>query len=129
MVAHEQGHAAARGSGYSWPWYDVLWIVAYPLAFVFSAMGMPELIAAAGLVHALLWLRFIHHLTLRDETKADRWAAQRAGQAAYAKSLVMYLVEVHGADPRLIRYRLRRLGLPAEQTEQLLKNAAKPDGC
>jgi hypothetical protein len=129
MVTHEQGHAAARGKGCSWPWYDLFWTVAYPLAFAFSALGMPELIAAAGLVHALLWLRFNSYLTLRDEVKADQWAAQRAGQESYAGSLVKYLAKVHGADPRLVRYRLRRLGLPAEQTEQLLKNAAKPDGC
>ena len=127
MVAHEQGHAAARGKGSSWPWYDLFWTVAYPLAFAFSALGMPGLIAAAGLVHALLWLRLVHQLTLRDEAKADRWAAQRVGQEAYAESLVKYLEEVHRVDPRLICYRLRHLGLSAAQSEQLLKKAAKPD--
>jgi hypothetical protein len=121
LVAHEYAHVlnSPRGCGCAWP--DLLWLVAYPLSWWLAGLN-PGLIAAAGLLHALLWLRISYALRLRDEVRADAWAAEHLDRQAYARALADYHRRVYPDGPHAaMRYRLRKLGLDSNQIEELLK--------
>lgn len=115
MVLHEAGHGVGFRLGCAWE--DLLWVLAFPVAFLLRPV--PLLILAAALVHAQLWLHLVQWLRDRAESAADRWAAARSGRPAYARALAQYLGLFGEGGARLCRSRLRRLGLSAEEIERL----------
>jgi hypothetical protein len=115
MVLHEAGHGAGFKLGCVWE--DLLWVLAFPVAFLLRPV--PLLILAAALVHAQLWLHLVQWLRDRAESAADRWAAARSGRLAYARALTQYLGLFGDDGGRLCRSRLRRLGLSEEEIERL----------
>jgi hypothetical protein len=121
LVAHERGHLATGPRTCGCAWYDVLWLVAYPLAVLLSPL--PLLIAAAALLHALLWLRLAHWMRLRSEARADRWAAECTDPQGYARALVLFHRQVSGTGgaPNA-RRRLLNMGLSPDEAGRLLES-------
>ena len=126
LIAHERGHLATGPRTCGCAWYDVLWLIAYPLAVLLSPL--PLLIVAAALLHALLWLRLAHWMRLKSEARADRWAVDRTDPQGYARALVLFHRQVSGAagGSSNARRRLIGMGLSQDEADQLLEPA--PEG-
>lgn len=120
LVAHEYAHVLQAPGGCGCSWHDLTWLVAYPLSWWLAGIS-PPLIMAAGLLHALLWMRIAYTLRLRGELRADRWVAERLAKLEYARALAAYqrAIQPEGPLPAL-RYRLRKLGLSPEQIAEVL---------
>lgn len=121
LVAHERGHLATGPRSCGCAWYDVLWLVAYPLAVLLSPL--PLLIVATALLHALLWLRLAHWMRLKSEARADRWAADHTDLTGYARALIAFHHQVSGGGggPNA-RRRLISMGLSPEEAGRLLES-------
>lgn len=117
LLLHEAGHIANTARGCAW--HDLLWALAYPLAWL--VRSVPLLLLPAAALHVSLWLRLEYWLQLRVEARADRWAAEAMGTLEYARALAEYLVVFErGASSALRRTRLRALGLSAEELAAIL---------
>jgi hypothetical protein len=97
-----------------------LWLVAYPLAWWLAGIAAP-LIAAAALLHALLWLRLSYRLRLGSEYRCDERAVELTDLYGYVGALAAYQRKVSaGRRPQVLRARLIRLGLSPEKADALL---------
>lgn len=117
LLLHEAGHVVAGGRGCAW--HDLLWALAYPIAWLLGPLPMVLLLTAA--LHVSLWLRLEYWLQQRAEAKADRWAATAMGSLAYARALAEYLaVFEDSGSTALRRSRLRAMGLSAAEITAVL---------
>lgn len=118
LLLHEAGHIAAGRRGCAW--HDLLWALAYPLAWLLRPL--PLLLLPLAALHVSLWLRLEYWLTQRAEAQADRWAAAALGKLEYARALAEYLALFEqGTGTALRRARLRALGLNADELAAILR--------
>jgi hypothetical protein len=117
LLAHEAGHSAAGGLGCAWQ--DLMWLLAYPVVYVLSAV--PLLILVALALQVSLWLRLDYALRLRREASADRWAGAVIGRRIYAEGIERYLRDLDvSAGAPLRRTRLAGLGLTPGEIDEIL---------
>ena len=122
MLTHEAAHVVLGSRRPGCAWYDLSWVLAFPLAL----LGQPLTLLAAAVLHTMLWLRLQRWLTARAETAADRWAAEQCGGTEYVRALAEYLLafEAPGAT-RLRQQRLGALGLTAAEINGLLDSVGR----
>lgn len=116
-MLHELGHIAHGLRGCAW--HDLLWVAAYPVAYLLASV--PVLILAAALIHTNVWLHLEQWLRAKAEAQADRWAIAQMGQLDYARAMCSYLELFERRGTRqATRQRLRKMGLSAEDIARLL---------
>jgi hypothetical protein len=118
LLLHERGHIADGQRGCAW--HDLLWALAYPVAWL--VRPLPLMLLPLAALHVSLWLRLEYWLQMRAEARADRWAAEKMGRMEYARALAEYLALFEqGTSSYMRRTRLRALGLSAEELASILR--------
>ena len=117
LLEHEAGHLR---SGCSLAWWDLLWLIAWPLGWLFGPV--PAWYIASALLFAWAWLRLAGWLRWRAELAADQQAVENRDGASYARAMVRHLAEFETAPGSPLRYRrLSALGLSPAEIEELLQ--------
>ena len=118
LMRHEGEHLR---KGCSLAWWDFLWLLAWPLAWLFSSHA--PMYAASAVMFAWAWLRLQGWLRWRDELRADRAAADACGRDNYARAMVRHLAEFETVPSSpLRRSRLAALGLSPAEIDGVLQD-------
>ncbi|MCB1186014.1 hypothetical protein KDL29_02510 [bacterium] len=118
LLEHEQSHLRR---GCSFQWLDLLWLLAWSLAWLLSSHA--PMYVASAIVFAWAWLRLQGWLRWHDELRADKAAAQACGRDNYARAIARHLAEFEAVPSSpLRRSRLAALGLSPAEIDGVLQD-------
>ena len=117
LLRHESEHLR---KGCSFAWWDLLWLLPWPLGWLLAAQ--PAYYLASAVLFAWCWLRLQSWLRWCDEIAADKAAADVCGRGQYARAMVRHLVEFETVPQSpLRRSRLAALGFTKPEIDELLQ--------